>query len=90
MFRAFLMELKKYLTNEVLSNKYGNSFELVNHAIAVADQMLKSDRRCRVPTQVKNRAYQVLLEVVEGRDSLESSPDDLPEHEPIEPSTEVA
>ncbi len=77
-------ELKDYLTRQILTEKQSDSFKLVAHAIEVVSQMITSDRRCRVPTRVRNRAYQALLEIVEGVDDLESKASDLPEHEPLQ------
>lgn len=64
---------KSFLTNEQLGKRFTNSFELVNHAIELGKVMIQSGRYCRVPTNVQNTAYQLLLEVMEGKDSLETT-----------------
>lgn len=56
------------LTTEHLKKQFGSSFELVNYAINQAKDMIKSDRPCRVSTQIHNRAYQILLEIGEHKD----------------------
>jgi hypothetical protein len=35
--------------------------------------MIRSGRPCRVPTSVQNTAYQLLLEVMAGKDSLDTT-----------------
>jgi hypothetical protein len=82
--------MKEHYTNEKLNKIQPNSFDLVRHAIDLSKQMVGADRRCRVATTVKNRPYQVLLEIAEGRDFLEVLPEDEPLQEiivaePIEP-----
>jgi hypothetical protein len=64
---------KSFLTNEQLGKRFTNSFELVNHAIELGKIMIRSGRPCRVPTPVQNTAYQLLLEVVAGKDSLDTT-----------------
>jgi hypothetical protein len=62
------MAVKRTLTNQHLSTKFTNSFELVNYAIRLAKNMIQSERPCRIPTPVQNRAFQILLEIAEGKD----------------------
>ena len=59
---------REYLTTEHLKNRCTSSFELVNYAIAQAQEMIKSDRPCHVTTPIHNRAYQILLEITERKD----------------------
>lgn len=60
------MSYHHHLTNEKLSKKFANSFELVNAAIKRAREMLAVDRPCLVHTKIQNRAFQVLLEIESG------------------------
>lgn len=76
------MDKKVHLTNEFLAKKYKNNFDLVLHAIQMAEQMIKSGRGPRVKTQTENKAMIVIEEIAEGRDSLDeiianASDDDL-------------
>jgi hypothetical protein len=65
---AVRMVKRDSLTSEHLKKQFGSSFELVNYAIAQAKDMIKSDRPCRISTQIHNRAYQILLEIGENKD----------------------
>ncbi len=58
------------LTTEYLKKNSKSAFDLVNYSIELARDMMLSDRSCRVPTQVQNRAYQVLLEIGQHKDYL--------------------
>lgn len=59
------------LTNEKLSKKFVNQFDLVNYAISLADNMIKSGRGPRVKVEVDNPVIQVLAEIDQGKDYLE-------------------
>lgn len=67
----------KSLTNEEITKKSKNLFDLVNYAIELAKVMIDSGRKCRVATNIHNPAYEVLLEIAAGKDSLESMEGDL-------------
>lgn len=62
------MHLKDCLTNEYIKKDFKSSFDLINYAIKLAKDMIKSDRPCRVSTPIHNRAYQILLEIAEKKD----------------------
>lgn len=66
---------KVFYTNEVLSKKFGNSFDLVNHAILLAENMILSGRDSRVKLDVQNRAMHILAEIQEGKDHFEEIKD---------------
>lgn len=75
------------LTNEKLSKKFVNQFELVNYAIRLADNMIKSGRAPRVKVDVDNPVIQVLAEIEQGKDYLEEIADIVqPEIKKEEPS----
>lgn len=57
-------------TNEVLRKKFKNQFDLVKHAIEVAENMILTGREPRVKTDTQNRAMQVLAEITAGKDQL--------------------
>jgi len=65
------MELKDYLTNELISKRFDNQFDLVNYAIRVAEDMIHAGRGPRVKTETENPALQVLEEIVSGKDTFE-------------------
>jgi hypothetical protein len=78
-----MKQMKSYLTSEELSKKFINPFDLVNYAIRLADNTLKSGRPPRVNVDTDNLAVQILEEIEAGKDKFE----DIPVHE--ETSTEV-
>jgi DNA-directed RNA polymerase subunit omega len=65
------MEKKKRFTNETLSKKFNSNFELVNYAIRLAENMIKSGRDSRVKSEVQNRAMLILEEIHEGKDHFD-------------------
>ena len=84
--------LKDRLTNQNLSDKYPNSFELVNYAIALAKNMIEVERECVVPVDgIINSSYQILEEISQGEDRMhepkpkaEFSPEEAPTEAKIE------
>lgn len=62
--------MKECLTTEHLKANAKSSFDLVNYSIQLAKDMMATDRSCRVPTTVQNRAYQTLLEIGAHKDFL--------------------
>lgn len=64
-------EKKEHLTNEKISNKFKSQFELVNYAIKLADNLIRSGREARIETNTQNPALQVLEEIEIGTDKLE-------------------
>lgn len=62
---------KDNLTNEKFSKKFINQFDLVNYAIRLADNMIKSGRGPRVKVEVDNPVVQILAEIDQGKDYLE-------------------
>jgi hypothetical protein len=60
------------LTNEQLAKKFNKSnFELVNYAIKLAENMIRTGRDARVKSDVQNRAMLVLEEIHEGKDHFD-------------------
>jgi hypothetical protein len=82
-----MMVDKNQLTTEHLKRRFSCPFDLVNYSIGLARDMILADRPCRVHTSVNNRAYQVLLEIGEGKDYLEKF-DDLDEEDEEEEDEE--
>jgi len=66
------MERKKPLTNEVLRFRFKSQFELVNYAIRLAENMIKTGRDSRVKTDVHSKAFQILAEIYANKDSFDS------------------
>jgi hypothetical protein len=80
--------LKDQLTNQNLSDKYPNSFELVNYAIALAKNMIEVERECVVPVDgIINSSYQILEEICQGEDRMHE-PKPKAEYTPEESTTE--
>ena len=65
------------LTNEALAKKFKNNFELVNYAIQLAENMIKTGRDARIKADVQNRAMLVLGEITEGKDQFDFIPETL-------------
>ena len=74
------MLLKDQKTNELLKNRFDNNFELVNYAIALAENMMQTGRDARLKLAIRNPAYVVLEEIAQGKDHL----DEVVEYAPIE------
>lgn len=74
------MDLRDYLTTEELRKKFKSQFDLVSHAIAVAENMILSGRGPRIKNDIQNRSLQILTEIANGKDQL----DDLPEAPVVE------
>lgn len=75
------MEAKSRITNEEINRKFKNQFELVNYAIKLAENMLRTGRDPRIKSDTQNRALQILEEIITGKDQF----DELP----IQPVAEV-
>lgn len=71
---------KARFTNEELSKKFKNSFELVNYAIALAENMIKSGRDTRVKSDTQNRAMLILEEINQGKDEFDEITETAPRH----------
>lgn len=79
------METKKdSLTNEKISKKFRNQFELVNYAIKLAENMIRTGRDPRIKTDTQNRAMQIITEIVTGKDAF----DDIPVEAPVDSNYE--
>ena len=60
------------LTNEQIKRKFKSSFELVNYAIELAEEMIISGREPRVKSDnMQNKALLILDEIYAGKDRLE-------------------
>lgn len=68
------MENRDRLTNEDLSKKFKNQFELVSYAIKLAENMIMTGRQPRARVDIQNSAVQILGEIATGQDSLEDQP----------------
>lgn len=62
---------KILLTNEEFRNKFKNNFDLVNYAIQLAENMIKTGRDTRVKSDIQNRAMLILEEIREGKDHFD-------------------
>lgn len=59
------------LTNEEMRRKFKSSFDLVNYAIQLAENMIKTGREARVKSEIQNRAMLILEEIHEGKDQFD-------------------
>ena len=62
---------QRSITNEAIRKKFKNQFELVSHAISIAENMILTGRDSRVKTDNQNKAMQVIAEIVAGKDFLD-------------------
>lgn len=62
---------KGHLTNEHMKQKFKNQFDMVNYAIQLAENMIRSGRDARVKAETQNRALQVILEIATGQDRFD-------------------
>jgi hypothetical protein len=65
------VERKEYLTNELISKKFLNQFDLVNYAILLTTQLIKTGRTPRVHADSDNPAVVIIEELEAGKDHLE-------------------
>lgn len=59
------------LTNEKVRDKFKSQFELVNYAIKLAENMIRTGRGPRIKLDTRNPALQILGEIAEGQDRFE-------------------
>ena len=64
-------KVKIHLTNEEMTGKFKSTFDLVNYAIKLAENMIYSGREARVKSEVQNRAMLILEEIHEGKDQFD-------------------
>lgn len=65
------MQQKESLTNEFVKKKFKSQFDLVNYAIRLSEQMIRSGRAPSTTTDSENAAVIIIEEIVEGKDKLE-------------------
>lgn len=63
------------LTNEILNKKFKSNFILVNYAIQLAENMIKTGREARVKSELQNRAMLILEEIDAGKDVFDLIPE---------------
>lgn len=64
-------KLKIHLTNEDVTKKFKSGFDLVNYAIRLAENMIRTGRDARVKSEIQNRAMLILEEIHEGKDHFD-------------------
>lgn len=62
---------KRALTNEELRSRFKSQFDLVNYAIRLAENMVHTGRETRIKTDVHSKAFQILQEIREHKDSFD-------------------
>ena len=75
---------KDLFTNEKLSKKFVSQFDLVNYAIRLAENMIRTGRDPRVKIESQNRSMQILAEIAQDKDLFDEIPDDVLEYEESE------
>lgn len=64
--------MEHHLTNEKIRARFKNQFELVNYAILLAENMIKTGREARVRIDTENPAMVSVTEIEAGKDQLEA------------------
>ena len=67
------MDIIHNLTNEEISKRFSNQFDLVNYAIGLASSMIQTGRSPRVKMSTENPALLILEEIAEGKDTFEET-----------------
>lgn len=65
-----MKDLKNFLTNQPLKEKFNSQFDLVEHAIDLATHRIKAGRVPNPKSDVKNFAYQILQDVLNEGDNF--------------------
>lgn len=68
---------KDAFTNEKLSKKFVSQFDLVNYAIRLAENMIRTGRDPRVKIESKNRSLQILAEITQDKDQFDEIPEEV-------------
>lgn len=63
-------EITSFLTTEPLKKRFQSPFDLVNYAVKLAGESLKTKRPSMLHQAVPNLAQQILLEIVNDQDLL--------------------
>ncbi len=77
-------ERKERLTNELFKNKFNSQFDLVNYAIKLADNLIKTGRASEITNENQNPALIILSEIAANKDRLEEIDDDDENEEAVE------
>lgn len=80
------MDIIDNLTNEEISKRFNNQFDLVNYAIGLATNMIQTGRDPRVKMNTENPALLILEEIAEGKDEFV----EVPKKEVVKKYEEVA
>jgi hypothetical protein len=64
------MDRRQKLTNEIVTKKFQNQFDLVNYAISIAAEIIHSGRATNADSWTENPALQALDEIATGHDKL--------------------
>lgn len=71
------MDNQEDLTNESVKKKFKSQFELVGHAIKLAENMIKTGRGPRIKSECQNVAINVLDEIKAGVDKFDDIPKEI-------------
>ena len=82
-----MTELRELLTNEKLIKRFGSQFQLVNYAMALAANMLRTGRAPRAKSDVQNPVHYVLNEILNDVDRFDEEPAavETPKEHEVEP-----
>jgi len=84
------MSFEEKLTNEGLGKeRFESQFDLVNHAIQIAEDMIATGRDPYVKTESRSRATQILAEISADKDLIiKESEEELENPAPVNSSQE--
>ncbi len=63
-------EPKEHLTNEMISKRFKNQFDLVNYSIKLAENAIRSGREPAVKMDTQNMAILILAEIATNQDKF--------------------
>lgn len=66
------MDRRKKLTNEIVTKKFQNQFDLVNYAISIAANIIRTGREAHTLSGSENPALQALEDIESGRDKYDA------------------
>lgn len=78
------MKFEENLTNETLTKRFANQFELVRYAIARARNAILSGRDPQVRSETQNLSAKVLVEIGLGIDQFDDLEEDEEEFDEVE------
>ena len=78
-----MSELKEFLTNEAITERFSSQFELVNYAIALVADIIQTGRDPRVRCDSENPVHHVLTEILNNKEGFTLEDEAKPDPDPV-------